>query len=67
MIDGPRDIQAGWFIGIETVGLTAGASAPEVLVSDVLAHLKSLGADVIEEQSGEAETVVFPLPKTLRA
>ena len=67
MIDGPQDIQSAWFDGIHTVGLTAGASAPEVLVKDVLKHLQSLGADSIEEQAGEPETVVFPLPKTLRA
>jgi len=67
MIDGPQDIRAEWFIGVATVGLTAGASAPEVLVKDVLKHLQGLGADTIEEQSGEPETVVFPLPKTLRA
>lgn len=66
-IDGPDDIEAAWLEGIATVGVTAGASAPEVLVQDVIAHLQNAGAKEIVEQSGEAEHVVFPLPKALRA
>lgn len=65
-IDGPEDIQSRWFDGIETVGVTAGASAPEVLVQQVIESLKSLGADSVVEQQGERENVVFVLPKVLR-
>ena len=47
------------------VGVTAGASAPEVLVGQVIERLKSLGAESVQELSGIAEKVVFPLPKPL--
>jgi 4-hydroxy-3-methylbut-2-enyl diphosphate reductase len=46
-------------------GWTAGASAPEVLVQEVVDQLRALGANVIQESHGVAETVVFPLPKGL--
>jgi len=65
LIDGPEDIQKSWLDGIETIGLTAGASAPEVLVESVVAQLKAWGADTVEEDGGERETVVFALPKDL--
>lgn len=66
-IDGPDDIDAAWLEDISTVGVTAGASAPEVLVQDVITHLQRAGAERIVEQGGEAENVVFPLPRALRA
>jgi len=67
MIDGPQDIQREWLEGVGRVGLTAGASAPEELVQQVVARLREWGADIIEEQPGKIENVSFPMPKTLRA
>jgi 4-hydroxy-3-methylbut-2-enyl diphosphate reductase len=66
LIDGPEDIQAGWFSEEMLVGVTAGASAPEVLVQDVIAHLQTLGASVVKEDNGEREQVTFTLPKALQ-
>jgi 4-hydroxy-3-methylbut-2-enyl diphosphate reductase len=66
MIDGPDDIRRDWLTDAETVGLTAGASAPEVLVQRVVDRLREWGATVIDEQSGVPETVTFPMPKELR-
>jgi 4-hydroxy-3-methylbut-2-enyl diphosphate reductase len=66
LIDGPEDILAAWFSEEMLVGVTAGASAPEVLVQDVIAHLQSLGASVVKEDSGEREQVTFTLPKALQ-
>lgn len=66
MIDGPEDIQREWFDGAEVIGLSAGASAPEVLVQRVLDRLRGWGATVINEQSGVTETVTFPMPRELR-
>jgi 4-hydroxy-3-methylbut-2-enyl diphosphate reductase len=67
LIDGPDDIQPDWLQGIDNIGVTAGASAPEVLVEQVIARLKSLGAETAAEASGERETVTFTLPKELKA
>jgi len=66
MIDGPEDIQQSWFAGVRTIGLSAGASAPEVLVADVLERLKQWGADRVRELGGEPENITFALPKKLR-
>ena len=67
LIDGPDDIDPGWLEGRRRVALTAGASAPELLVEQVIARLKESGADVVDEQNGIREQVVFPLPKELQA
>jgi 4-hydroxy-3-methylbut-2-en-1-yl diphosphate reductase len=67
MIDGPQDIRREWLEGVMRVGLTAGASAPEQLVQQVVARLREWGADIIEEQPGKIENISFPVPKTLRA
>lgn len=67
LIDGPEDIRREWLDGVETIGLTAGASAPEVLVESVVARLRGWGADSVREDSGEPETVVFALPRNLVA
>jgi len=67
MIDGPDDIRREWLNGAEVIGLTAGASAPEVLVQRVVARLREWGATVINEQSGVTEAVMFPMPKELRS
>ncbi len=66
LIDGPEDIQREWLDGSPRIGLTAGASAPEVLVEGVITQLREWGADRIEEQDGIREQVVFPLPRELK-
>ena len=66
MVDSAAELQPEWFSGAARVGLTAGASAPEVLVRDVLEHIKALGAVSVRTLSGIEETVKFPLPKGLR-
>ena len=67
LIDGPQDIQPDWLANIDSIGLTAGASAPEVLVQDVIDRLVQLGAKPPMELDGVVENVSFSLPKELRA
>lgn len=67
MIDGAEDLERAWFDGVRTVGLTAGASAPEVLVRRVIARLREWGAETVDEQQGAPEHIIFPIPKALRA
>jgi 4-hydroxy-3-methylbut-2-en-1-yl diphosphate reductase len=66
LVDGPEDLHREWFDGIKSVGVTAGASAPEILVQGVIAQLREWGGEVAEELSGRTEHVIFALPKTLR-
>lgn len=66
LVDGPEDLQADWFEGVERVGVTAGASAPEVLVQRVVDRLREWGGKTAEEMAGRAETVTFSLPRLLR-
>jgi 4-hydroxy-3-methylbut-2-enyl diphosphate reductase len=66
LIDGPDDIQPEWMTGKLRVGVTAGASAPEVLVQQVVGRLKELGGSVAKELAGREETIVFSLPQALR-
>ena len=66
LIDGVEDIEEAWFQGINAVGLTAGASAPEGLVQEVSGTLEKLGGCVAEEVSGRRETMEFALPRELR-
>jgi 4-hydroxy-3-methylbut-2-enyl diphosphate reductase len=66
LVDGPEDLHREWFDGIKSVGVTAGASAPEILVQGVIAQLRDWGGEVAEELSGRTEHVIFALPKTLR-
>ncbi len=66
MVDSAADLQPQWFEGCQRVGLTAGASAPEILVSQVIGRLKTLGAVSVQRMTGEPESVKFPLPKGLR-
>ena len=66
MIDGPEDISRDWLEGAQRIGLTAGASAPEVLVQQVVERLREWGVELAHEQAGEPETIIFPLPKPLR-
>ena len=65
MVDTAADLQPEWVAGKARVGLSAGASAPEVLVEEVIARLRELGANLVQETPGVAETVVFPQPKGL--
>jgi 4-hydroxy-3-methylbut-2-enyl diphosphate reductase len=65
LIDGPEDICREWLEGVRIIGLTAGASAPEVLVENVIRQLRDWGAETYEEDTGQPETVVFALPKNL--
>jgi 4-hydroxy-3-methylbut-2-en-1-yl diphosphate reductase len=67
MVDGADDLRREWFDGCATVGVTAGASAPEVLVRQVVERLKEWGGEVPQEISGREEHVVFTLPKVLRS
>ena len=66
MVDTAADLQPQWLDGRSRVGLTAGASAPEVLVEQVIARIKSLGAVSVRKMDGIEETVKFPLPKGLK-
>jgi 4-hydroxy-3-methylbut-2-en-1-yl diphosphate reductase len=66
LIDGPEDIDKSWLDRATLVGLTAGASAPEILVENVIAKLKDWGACESIEASGKPEEVVFSLPKELQ-
>jgi 4-hydroxy-3-methylbut-2-enyl diphosphate reductase len=66
LVDGPDDLQREWFEGRKTVGVTAGASAPELLVQQVVAQLRAWGGQTVEEAIGREENVVFSLPRALR-
>ncbi|MDP1968652.1 MAG: 4-hydroxy-3-methylbut-2-enyl diphosphate reductase, partial [Burkholderiaceae bacterium] len=66
MVDSPEELRPEWFTGKSRVGLTAGASAPEVLVQQVIDRLRGLGAVTVRKLDGIKETVKFPLPKGLR-
>jgi 4-hydroxy-3-methylbut-2-enyl diphosphate reductase len=66
LIDGPEDMKREWFDGKRVVGVTAGASAPEVLVERVVAKLKEWGGQAPENLQGQVENVVFSLPRELR-
>ncbi len=65
MVDRPEDLCAEWFAGKQRVGLTAGASAPDILVQQVIARLRALGAVSVRNMPGVPETVHFPLPMGL--
>jgi 4-hydroxy-3-methylbut-2-en-1-yl diphosphate reductase len=66
LVDGPDEMRREWFEGKSTVGVTAGASAPEVLVQQVVERLRTWGGEAPAELKGIAETVVFGLPRALR-
>ena len=63
LIDGPEYIQESWLNGKAKIGITAGASAPEILVQQVIARLQQASTVIIHEERGQQEHVVFPLPK----
>jgi len=67
MVDNAEQLQAQWLAGKQRIGVSAGASAPEVLVQEVIAKLQALGAQDLRELDGIVEHVVFPLPKNLAA
>ncbi|MDK4698296.1 4-hydroxy-3-methylbut-2-enyl diphosphate reductase [Kingella negevensis] len=66
MVDNASFLQREWFEGKNKVGLTAGASAPEVLVQEVIKQIQTWGINDIQQGKGEEETIVFVLPKELR-
>ena len=66
MVDNANELQTEWLVGKRTIGLTAGASAPDILVQQVIARLRELGAVSVRTLAGIQETVKFPLPKGLR-
>jgi 4-hydroxy-3-methylbut-2-enyl diphosphate reductase len=66
MVDSAEELQTSWFVGKTRVGLTAGASAPEILVRQVMERIKALGAVSVRKMDGIEETVKFPLPKGLK-
>jgi 4-hydroxy-3-methylbut-2-enyl diphosphate reductase len=65
MIDNAGELRPEWVAGKERVGVTAGASAPEILVRQVIDSLRGLGATGVQELEGATEKVTFPLPKAL--
>ncbi len=66
LIDGPDELRREWLEGVSCVGVTAGASAPELLVQRVVRQLMDWGAEEVEEIPGRVESVVFPVPKVLQ-
>jgi 4-hydroxy-3-methylbut-2-enyl diphosphate reductase len=66
LIDGADNIDRAWLDGVTHIGLTAGASAPDKLVRDVIARLQEWGAGQVRELQGEAEDITFALPRELR-
>ena len=66
MVDDASELKAEWFEGKQRVGITAGASAPELLVQGVVQRLRELGAVAVRKMDGIEETIQFPLPKGLR-
>ena len=66
MVDSADELKPEWLIGRQRVGLTAGASAPEILVQQVIDRIKALGAVSVRKMQGIEETIKFPLPKGLK-
>lgn len=67
LVDGAADLHPEWFQGKRSVGVSAGASAPEVLVQEVIARLREWGGEMPEERAGRIEQVIFGLPRELRS
>jgi 4-hydroxy-3-methylbut-2-enyl diphosphate reductase len=65
LVDNASELRPEWIAGARRVGVTAGASAPENLVQEVISRLQSLGAQRVRELDGISETITFPLPKGL--
>jgi len=66
LIDSAEQIEADWLEGVNSVGVTAGASAPEVLVKEVVSRLREFGGQTPDEVEGREENVVFSMPRALR-
>jgi 4-hydroxy-3-methylbut-2-enyl diphosphate reductase len=66
MVDNANELKPEWLAGRARVGLTAGASAPEILVQQVIARIKALGGASVRRMEGIRETVKFPMPKGMR-
>jgi 4-hydroxy-3-methylbut-2-enyl diphosphate reductase len=66
LIDNADQIKSEWLAGKQKIGLTAGASAPEILVDEVIAKLRTWGVDSVDRGNGQTETVTFSLPKALK-
>ena len=66
LVDAPEQINRAWFDNVDTVGITAGASAPEILVKQVIDQVKAFGGKVVNEANGPVESVSFSLPIELR-
>jgi 4-hydroxy-3-methylbut-2-enyl diphosphate reductase len=67
MVDKAADLRPEWLAAARTVGVTAGASAPEILVEEIVSRLRELGAESVEQLAGVQEHTIFPLPKGLAA
>ena len=67
LVDYAAEVKDEWFEGVETIGVTSGASVPEILVDDLLKHLSSSGYADVQEVRASEETLLFALPKELRA
>jgi len=67
LVDSAADLRPEWVAGKRRVGITAGASAPEILVDELIARLKALGARSVRPLEGITENVVFTLPRELAA
>jgi 4-hydroxy-3-methylbut-2-en-1-yl diphosphate reductase len=66
LVDGPDDVDPAWLVGKKRIGVTAGASAPEVLVKELIEFLRTQGAGQVTELSGLEENITFSLPQALR-
>ncbi|NBW79438.1 MAG: 4-hydroxy-3-methylbut-2-enyl diphosphate reductase, partial [Betaproteobacteria bacterium] len=66
MVDNAQELQDQWFVGKQRIGVTAGASAPEILVQEVIDRIKAMGAISVRKMNGIEETIKFPLPKGLK-
>jgi 4-hydroxy-3-methylbut-2-enyl diphosphate reductase len=66
LIDGADDIELSWLAGVSTIGLTAGASAPPAVVSEIIEALTGLGNVTVEERVTTTESVQFGLPREVR-
>jgi 4-hydroxy-3-methylbut-2-enyl diphosphate reductase len=65
LVDNAAELKSEWLKDKHRIGISAGASAPEILVQEVIARLKSMGAENVHELEGISENVVFSLPKSL--
>ena len=67
MVDDPSQLNPEWFVGINRVGLTAGASAPEVLAQSIITRIKEFGPRTVRSLDGVTENTIFQLPKGLNS